>query len=246
MTDTEHSTPPVDTADDATASPAGPTSAPETDSSQGSSEDELRHRLFHLAMLLRRGGQRGGPGPHHHFLGQGRVLRLLTLHSPVAQRDLAYLLDVRPQSLGELLGKLEANGLITRTVDPDDARARLVELTDKGREVAEDLAEQPDIDPLAPLSENERTEFLAMLDRIIAHREETLGVDEDRPAPHGGRGRGRGGFGGPWGPGPWMGGPAGPDDWGEGPEEPEPPRGRGRGHHHDGRGFRAAMGYQGC
>ena len=98
-------------------------------------------------------------------MGQGRVLALLAMRSPIAQRELAYLLGIRPQSLGEILGKLEAAGLITRSVDPTDARARLVAITDAGSEAVQALAQAPRTDPLAPLSEAERTQFLDMIDR---------------------------------------------------------------------------------
>ncbi|MFD1102570.1 MarR family winged helix-turn-helix transcriptional regulator [Schaalia naturae] len=155
-------------------------------------------RLHLLSRLLRRAhGGRRGPGPHDETRGQGRVLALLTLHSPIAQRDLAYLLGVRPQSMGELLAKLEGVGLVRRLPDPDDARARLVELTEAGRSAARELAARPGIDPLAPLSEDERATFLAMADRIIEGLEQAVGAEPDRDWPHR-----RGGFDPDAGPGP--------------------------------------------
>lgn len=150
-------------------------------------EYELAPRLHHLGMLLRR---TDGRRNHHHYQGQGRVLTLLGLRSPISQKDLGYLLDVRPQSLGELLGKLEAAELIVRTADPDDGRARMVELTDAGRAAAAELADQPRIDPLAVLGDEDRQAFITNLDRIIAGLEERAGElpDDERR----GRGRGRG------------------------------------------------------
>jgi len=143
-------------------------------------DGDLARRLHHLARLMRRAsGGRRGPGPHDETRGQGRVLALLRLHSPIAQRELSYLLGVRPQSMGELLAKLEGIGLVRRTPDPEDARARLVELTDAGRSAADELSSRPGVDPLAPLAEEERTQFVALLDRIIAGLEETLGEDPD-------------------------------------------------------------------
>ncbi|MCT3015735.1 MarR family transcriptional regulator, partial [Propionibacterium freudenreichii] len=73
---------------------------------------------------------RGGRGVME---GQGRVLHMLALHSPIAQKELSYLLGIRPQSLGELLGKLEESGQIARHPDPDDRRAQVVEITARGR-----------------------------------------------------------------------------------------------------------------
>jgi DNA-binding MarR family transcriptional regulator len=39
------------------------------------------------------------------------------------------------QAMGELVGELEERGLVERVPDPSDGRARLVRLTDEGREV---------------------------------------------------------------------------------------------------------------
>ena len=39
--------------------------------------------------------------------GQGRVLAILKMQPEISQKELLYLLDMRPQSLGELLSKLE-------------------------------------------------------------------------------------------------------------------------------------------
>lgn len=183
---------------------------------------DLGQRIFHLGMLLRRADGRGGRGrgPRHHSQGQGRVLALLSLHSPVAQRDLGYLLGVRPQSLGEVLAKLEDQGLVARSADPDDARARLVSLTDAGRAAADELSRRPSTDPLAVLDAAERTAFLAMLDRITLGLEEALGVDADeagrmRERAHGHAGRGPHGHG--------------PADSRWDPTEPHGRRGAGRG-----------------
>ena len=65
--------------------------------------------------------------------GQGRILSELKYEQKIAQKDLGLNLGIRPQSLGELLQKLEENGYIKRTRSTIDKRALLVELTDKGR-----------------------------------------------------------------------------------------------------------------
>ena len=164
----------------------------------------LGQRIFHLGMLLRRAEfgpdkppfGRGGHGPHT-FQGQGRVLALLAMRSPIAQRELAYILGVRPQSLGEVLGKLESAGLITRDADPNDARARLVSITEAGKERAQEMEKRPQVDPLDVLSDEEQKQFLDLLQRVTSHLEEVVGHDaDDVPGPFGGRpgrGRGRGG-----------------------------------------------------
>jgi DNA-binding MarR family transcriptional regulator len=80
---------------------------------------------------------------HHHdymgfghlrnpYRGQGRVLKLLKMKPETTQKELSELLDMRPQSLGDLLKKLEQNGYITRTPSESDKRAMVIQLTEKG------------------------------------------------------------------------------------------------------------------
>lgn len=71
----------------------------------------------------------GGLDP---WQGQGRILSTLRRRQSISQRELGDILDIRPQSLGELLQKLEANGYITRHRSETDKRSLIVELTAKG------------------------------------------------------------------------------------------------------------------
>ena len=48
------------------------------------------------------------------YSSQGRVLRLMQRKQKATQKELAEILGMRSQSLGELLGKLEKKGYITR------------------------------------------------------------------------------------------------------------------------------------
>ena len=83
-------------------------------------------RCYHLAWY---GKNFGGLDPKQ---GQGRILSALRKMHSINQRELGYILDMRPQSLGELLQKLEAHGFITRYRSATDKRALVVELTEKG------------------------------------------------------------------------------------------------------------------
>lgn len=152
--------------------------------SPGARDDatSLTGRLMYLFVLLRRSearlrnAKRAGSGI---LEGQGRVLRLLTLHSPIAQKDLAYLLGIRSQSLGELLAKLEAARLVTRKPNAADRRTMVVEITDKGRAAVERQADLVDDDPFAALTEDERTQLAALLDVVIDAAEKRFpgGID---------------------------------------------------------------------
>jgi DNA-binding MarR family transcriptional regulator len=70
-------------------------------------------------------------------LAHASVLGRLDREGARSTSDLAGSEGVRPQSMAQSVGELEAEGLITRTPDPSDARRGLLELTDKGRETLE-------------------------------------------------------------------------------------------------------------
>ncbi len=146
----------------------------------------LNARLFYLLVLLRRGEarmRRGGRAARGVMQGQGRVLRMLTLHSPIAQKDLSYLLGVRSQSLGEVLARLEEEGLVTRAANPDDRRTWMVEITDAGRRAGEEPSGLDD-DPFQALSDEERAELARLLDKVIDHVESLFPGGVDRRLQH--------------------------------------------------------------
>lgn len=86
---------------------------------------ELRGVLGQLIRRLR--SEHGFP------LSHGAVLGRLDRHGPLSVSDLAQAERVRPQSMAQTVGDLEADGLVERRPDPHDRRRALVELTDDGR-----------------------------------------------------------------------------------------------------------------
>lgn len=124
--------------------------------------------------------------------GQGRVLSLLKLQPEITQKELGYLLDMRNQSLGELLGKLERNGYITRTPSEKDRRVMNIKLTEEGAKAAEQLdGKQEDVNQIfSCLSEEEQTVLSDYLERLIDALEKTfeeMGIPEHehgRPCGH--------------------------------------------------------------
>ena len=184
---------------------------------------DLFDQLFRAVWLLRRhhmGVQRSrGPhaAPHQ---GQGRVLALLKIKPQMSQRELATILDIRSQSLGELLAKLEKQGYLTRSPSESDKRVLDIQLTEAGRSFAEatEVTEE-DEDLFGCLTEEERSHLSEFLDKLIASWEEAFGDDRQdfRNRPDF---RGRG-FGPPFG-----------RDHNHEPEEFPPFRGHdhGRGH----------------
>jgi DNA-binding MarR family transcriptional regulator len=67
-------------------------------------------------------------------LTQTWVLGRLDREGPASVSELAQALRVRPQSMAQTVGDLEAEGMVARSPDPDDRRRALVSLTGPGRE----------------------------------------------------------------------------------------------------------------
>lgn len=119
--------------------------------------------------------------------GQGRVLAILKMKPEITQKDLSYLLDMRPQSLGELLSKLEKKGYITRTPSEKDRRIINIKLTEEGKQAT---VEELDFRNLFQcLNEEEQNNLSIYLQRIIKSLGEELGdIDEHGVHMHGHRG----------------------------------------------------------
>jgi DNA-binding MarR family transcriptional regulator len=66
-------------------------------------------------------------------LTQTWVLGRLDREGPASVSDLAQALRVRPQSMAQTVGDLEAEGMVERNPDPDDRRRALVSLTEAGQ-----------------------------------------------------------------------------------------------------------------
>lgn len=67
-------------------------------------------------------------------LARAKVLLRLDAHGPMNQATLAGLLGFAPRSVTETVDGLERDGLVTRTEDPHDRRARIVAMTESGRD----------------------------------------------------------------------------------------------------------------
>jgi DNA-binding MarR family transcriptional regulator len=90
---------------------------------------ELRVVLGQLVRRLR--------AEHRFSLSHGAVLGRLDREGPRSTSDLAASERVRPQSMAQTVGELEADGLVSRRPDPADGRRAVLELTDSGRRTLE-------------------------------------------------------------------------------------------------------------
>jgi DNA-binding MarR family transcriptional regulator len=107
-------------------------------------------------------------------------LSILKLKNEISQKDLGFLLNIRNQSLMELLAKLEKSGYITRRPSEEDRRTMIVTLTEEGKAAAEKgESGETELDEIFNcLNEEETGKFTEYLDRLIAALEKELGRDE--------------------------------------------------------------------
>lgn len=105
------------------------------------------------------------PGP-----GMGRVMSILNDSGDMNQAQLAKELDIRPQSLSELLSKLEAEECVARRQSPSDKRQTIVSLTEKGKIRVAGFRERHRKDAeafLAALTEEEKENLFEILKKLI-------------------------------------------------------------------------------
>ncbi|MBE8949234.1 MAG: MarR family transcriptional regulator [Quinella sp. 3Q1] len=132
------------------------------------------HHLLRRYNMLWYGKNFGGLDPRQ---GQGRILMALQRMKSATQKELGFILDIRPQSLGELLQKLENNGYIQRRRSDTDRRILIVELTAKG-EIFQ--LRKPDYSELFIYLTAEEKRFLkSSLEKISEQLEEMMEREND-------------------------------------------------------------------
>ncbi|OKK19435.1 MarR family transcriptional regulator [Streptomyces sp. CB00455] len=105
----------------------------------------------------------------HQLTGaQARVLNLLALE-PLPMRRIAQKLRCEPSNVTGIVDRLETRGLVERRPDPSDRRVKLAAPTEEGLQTADRLRESLDFarEPLAGLSEQERTSLRDLLRRML-------------------------------------------------------------------------------
>lgn len=117
---------------------------------------------------------RRGPHPRHFHKGRERILRIVGANEPISQNKIAESFEIRPQSLSELLVKLESDGYITRTKNEDDKRETLVSLTDEGKKRSQEVekARAEHITKLfAPLNQEEKGQLFTLVNKLLVNED---------------------------------------------------------------------------
>ncbi|NHO32573.1 MarR family winged helix-turn-helix transcriptional regulator [Acetobacter fallax] len=142
------------------------------------------HRLARLATLWRR--------EIDHDLRQFNLTDatwrplyyLRSLPSPVRQTDLARALSVEAPSLVRVLDVLEKQRLVSRDVDPDDRRSKLITLTPAGTVMADRVLRAADSVGerlLSDVSEEALNQSLAVFDQVWSVLQEGRETDRIHP-----------------------------------------------------------------
>ncbi|MCH4888663.1 MarR family transcriptional regulator [Acidaminobacter sp. JC074] len=77
--------------------------------------------------------------PYGLYKGQPKILGLLSHHEALSKKDIAERFKLAMPTVTKTIERLEKNGFVSTFQDASDKRRTLVKLTDKGREVHNDL-----------------------------------------------------------------------------------------------------------
>lgn len=106
---------------------------------------------------------------------QFAVLQTLADRSGIDQRTLARLVSFDTSTIGGVIDRLEARGLLTRSHSDGDRRVRLLHLTPDGEALLAGLTpsmQRTQERIVEPLSAKERKDFMRMMQLVIAHHDE--------------------------------------------------------------------------
>ncbi|MCI8592174.1 MAG: MarR family transcriptional regulator [Lachnospiraceae bacterium] len=98
---------------------------------QGSIEQELAE-LWEQVNHWQRYHGGGHESRSYEGRSQGRVLHLLQSQGDLYQKELQYILGIRPGSMSEIVTKLEKRGLLVRKRDEKDMRRARLSITEEG------------------------------------------------------------------------------------------------------------------
>lgn len=106
---------------------------------------------------------------------QFAVLQALAHQAGIDQRTLARVVSFDTSTIGGVIDRLEARGVLTRSHCDGDRRVRLLHLTPDGKALLESLTpsmQRTQKRILEPLSATERKDFMRMMQLVIAHHDE--------------------------------------------------------------------------
>ncbi|WP_206916766.1 MarR family winged helix-turn-helix transcriptional regulator [Alicyclobacillus suci] len=97
------------------------------------------------------------------------ILTTLTTQGPCTIGQLAERLDVRPSTMSTMIDRLELAKLVRRTTSHEDARVKIVELTDEGKAIVESVRSaimKELADSFTQLTEEEQMTFSRLVAKL--------------------------------------------------------------------------------
>lgn len=107
---------------------------------------------------------------------QLNVMFCLIGGEPITQKQLLHYLDVKSSTLTVLLEHLEHKGLIIRTQHPDDSRAKILSLSEKGKkfihQTVEPMGEELEKHLLKGFDQSEKEQLFNLFDRLLLNMDQ--------------------------------------------------------------------------
>lgn len=140
---------------------------------------ELEHEIMKCVVRIASGGRR-----RHHpaknadkprFCGYGHILDVLSKSDGLSQREIAEMLNIRPQSASEAVASMEAQGLVVKRTNEQDKRSSLIFITQEGRQRQKDLRNERIENArriFEPLTELEKETLLQLLNKAASALQE--------------------------------------------------------------------------
>ena len=108
-----------------------------------------------------------------YHMSQGKLCVMIILHQHeegMAPSQLARMAGVTKATISVMLGRMERDGQVNKSVDREDGRARLVYLTEKGRKEMDDILPGHYVrisKLIGKLNETEKKELVRLLHKIV-------------------------------------------------------------------------------
>ena len=109
------------------------------------------------------------------------VLNMLRTGQKLSQKDLALCVKIEQPSMAQLLARLERDGMIRRTPDPEDGRASLISITRKALGIlpqVDAVVDEGNQMALAGMSDGETELLIDLLQRLIANLERAAAAED--------------------------------------------------------------------
>lgn len=126
----------------------------------------INHLARQFAILLGKQLEPLGIAP-----AQFPILLSLWETDGLSQNELVELADLKQATIANTLARMERDGLIVRKDNPNDARSRLIFLSDTAKalqEPATQIAQNINAGALSVLDDDEKQAFIEMMNKVLA------------------------------------------------------------------------------